>query len=140
MTPMAEILRRLLWFFICSCAIAYALFLLAGSTIRASAIDQSRVVQVRDSLAPGVHNLAGMVMVRSTCSELSVRTEQLSDTLFELQFTTWNEASLATCVQEDTPRSFRALIFAPAVGVDFSATLDGEPLVLSVIPSVEHSY
>lgn len=137
---MAEILRRLLWFFIVSCAVAYAFFLLVGSTIHANAIDSTRVVIARDSLGPGVHNLAGMVMVRSTCSELTVRTHQLSETEFQLQFSTWNESSLASCVQEDTPRSFRALVFAPAVGVSFSATLDDEPLILNVIPSVEHRY
>lgn len=137
---MAEILRRLLWFFIVSCAIAYALFLLVGSTIHAQAIDQSRVVVARDSLGQGVHNLAGMVMVHSSCAELSVRTEQLSQNTFELQFSTWNEPSLPSCAQEDTPRSFRALIFAPSVGVNFVATLDDEPLILSVIPSIEHSY
>ena len=137
---MADIFRRLLWFFIVSCAIAYALFLIAGSTIHAAAIDQSRIVAARDSLSQNAHNLSGMVMVHSSCAELSVHTQQLSQTQFELQFTTWNEPSLPSCAQEDTPRSFRALVFAPSVGITFTASLDGEALILSVIPSVEHSY
>lgn len=137
---MADIFRRLLWFFIVSCAIAYAFFLLIGSTIHAAAIDQSRVVVARDSLSQGAHNLSGMVMVHSTCDELSVRSVQLSDTLYQLQFSTWNEPSVQSCSKEDTPRSFRALVFAPSAGVYFSATLDDEPLTISVIPSIEHTY
>ena len=137
---MADILRRLLWFFIVSCALAYAFFLLVGSTIHADAIDQSRTVVARDSLAQNEHNLAGMVMVHSTCSELTVHTSQISENTFQLQFTTWQEPSVASCSDEDTPRSFRAHIFAPAVGVYFTATLDGDPLLISVIPSIEHSY
>ena len=140
MTPMADIFRRLLWFFIVSSALAYALFLILGSTIHASAIDQSRIVAARDSLSQGVHNLSGMVMVHSSCAELSVHTTQISQTEFQLQFTTWNEPTLPSCVEEDTPRSFRALVFAPSVGITFTATLDDQPLIISVIPSVEHSY
>ena len=81
-----------------------------------------------------------MVMVHSSCAELSVHTTQISQTEFQLQFTTWNEPTLPSCVEEDTPRSFRALVFAPSVGITFTATLDDQPLIISVIPSVEHSY
>ena len=137
---MADFFRRMLWFFIVSCAIAYAFFLIVGSTISANAIDQSRIVVARDSLSQGAHNLSGIVMVRSTCAELSVHSEQLSSDTYQLQFTTWNEPSVSSCSDEDTPRPFRALIFAPSVGVNFTATLDDQPLMLSVIPSIEHSY
>ncbi|MDB5238490.1 MAG: hypothetical protein JWM46_760 [Candidatus Kaiserbacteria bacterium] len=137
---MAEIFRRMLWFFIVSCAIAYAFFLLVGSTITSSAIDASRIIVARDSLSQGAHNLSGMVMVHSSCDELSVHSEQLSSDTYLLQFTTWNEPSIASCSHEDTPRPFRALVFAPSTGVYFTATLDDQPLGISVIPSIEHSY
>lgn len=137
---MADIFRRMLWFFIVCCAIAYAFFLLIGSTINTRAIDESRTVVARDALSQGAHNLSGMVMVRSTCDELTVRTKQLSFDTYLLQFTTWNQPSIASCAKEDTPRSFRALVFAPSVGVRFTATLDDEPLRITVIPSIEHSY
>ena len=137
---MADIFRRMLWFFIVSCAIAYACFLVLGSTIHAASIDASRIVMARDSLQQGAHNLSGMVMVHSNCDELSVHSTQLSLDTYQLQFTTWNEPSIASCDKADTPRPFRALIFAPSAGVHFTATLDDEPLRISVIPSVEHSY
>ncbi len=133
---MGETLRRFVWFFFVSSAVAYAFFLVVGSAIHTQAITETHTVVARDSLKPGTHYLAGMVMVRSTCAQLSVRAEKLSEDTYLLQFTTWTEPSLADCVEEDTPRSFRSVVFAPAAGVRFVATLDDEPIPLVVIPVV----
>lgn len=134
---MGDMIRRLVWFFFVSGAISYAFFIAAGSVIHAQAVDATRAVLARDSLKANVHRLSGMVMVHSTCAELSVRSEQMSHDTYELQFTTWQEPSVTECEVADTPRSFHAIIFAPAVGVHFRASLDGEPLAFGVIQVVE---
>jgi hypothetical protein len=131
---MGELLRRCVWFFIVASAIAYSVFLVAGSFISAQAIDASHIVQVRDALAPNVHNLSGMVMVPTTCTQLSVRTEQVSPFVYQLVFSTWKEPSVQDCENDEVPRAFRAVLFAPATGVDITATLDGAPLTLALFP------
>ena len=131
-------IRRLVWFFVISCVVAYAVFLAAGSSIQAQAIDASRIVKIRDSLNPGVHHLSGIVMVPTTCSELSVRTEQLSIDTYQIIFTTWKEPAIE-CITDDTARPFRAVVFAPAAGVHFVATLDDSPLDLAVYQVVDHT-
>ena len=134
---MKDALVRLVWFFIVACATSYVVFLIAGSAIRAQAIDESRIFLIRDSLKPGVHYLSGIVMAPSTCAQISVRSKQVSTTTYELIFTSWEEPSVP-CVQDDTPRSFRAVVFAPAAGVQFIGSLNEEPLSLAVIPVVQH--
>jgi hypothetical protein len=135
---MLDIVRRMVWFFIVACAVAYIIFLVLGSTIQARAFDESRVVLIRDSLAVGAHYLSGIVMVPRTCSQLSMSYEKVSDALYSLDFTTWDEPSVP-CKTEETPRSFRSVVFAPSTGISFIGALDGKPLQLSVIQVVEHS-
>lgn len=133
---MLELTRRLVWFFIVAAALAYAVFLLGGNAIQSEALDQTRIVLVRDHLEVGEHRLSGMVMVPSTCKQLSVRTSEIKPHVIHLAFTTWDEPNI-TCIEEDTPRAFRAVVFAPSVGVEFTATLDEEPLQLSIHPVTE---
>ncbi len=138
MLRMADMSWRLLWFFIIACAVSYTVFLVAGSTIKARALDESRTVLARDSLEPGVHYLSGIVTVRSTCAHLSVSSEKVSETSYHLRFSTWEEPSVP-CVREDVPRSFRTVVFAPAAGITFLASLDDEPLQLIVIQALAKS-
>ena len=133
---MADILRRLFWFGVVSTAVAYGVFLIAGSTINARAIDASHIAVIRDVLDPGAHHLSGMVMVHATCAQLSVRSEQAGEGLYHLEFKTWEEPNVE-CSREDTPRSFRAVVFAPAAGVKFVATLDGESIPIVILPVVD---
>lgn len=133
---MGDLIRRLVWFFVVASLIAYAIFLAAGSVITAQAIDQTHIANIRDSLDTGTHTLSGIVMVPSTCSELSVRTEQLATDTFQLVFTTWQEPSV-DCEILDTARPFRAVVFGPATGVRFVATLDGQPLQTAVYQVVD---
>lgn len=127
-----DLARRLVWFFVVASSLSYAVFLVAGSTIHKEAISETRRVLVRDYLKVGEHHLSGMVMVPSSCRQLSVKTEELSRELYHLKFTTWEEPYV-DCTYEDTPRAFRAIVFAPSVGVDFLATLDGAPLEIAVV-------
>ena len=76
-----------------------------------------------------------MVMVRSTCAELIVHTEQVSEELYRLRFKTW-ETPGVECVREETPRAFRTLISAPALGLRFVATLDDIPYSIVVLPVI----
>jgi hypothetical protein len=135
---MLDIVRRMVWFFIVAGAVAYIIFIALGATIHARALDESRLVVIRDSLDVGAHYLSGIIMVRRTCSQLSVTYEKIADGLYSLRFSTWDEPSVP-CTTEDTPRSFRAVVFAPSTGVTFVGSLDGEPLQLSVIQVVTHS-
>ncbi len=128
---MSDMISRLLWFFCAACLGSYAVFLLLGSSIHANAIDQSRVVQVRDVLKPHMHALSGMVMVQHTCDELSISTEEVTPTVHKLVFTTWQLPSVE-CKVEDVPRAFRAAVIAPAAGIEFIATLNDMPLTLVV--------
>ena len=133
---MKDALVRLTWFFIVACVVSYIVFLVAGSAIHAQAVDESRIVLIRDVLKPNVHYLSGIIMAPSTCAQVSVRSTQITTTVYQLIFTSWEEPSIA-CIREDTPRSFRAVVFAPAAGIQFIGSLDDEPLRLAVIPVVD---
>ena len=133
---MFDTLRRLVWFFIVASAISYGVFLISGTAIKAQALDDSRIVSVRDSLKPGVHYLSGMVMVHRTCADLAVRYEKVEEGLYKLIFTTWEDPSIP-CATDDTPRAFRAAVAAPAAGVTFIGSLDDEPLQLSIYQLVD---
>lgn len=133
---MSDILRRMVWFFILSCAFAYGTFLVVGSAIRSEAVDRTRIVLVRDVLKPNEHHLSGMVMAHTTCAQISLTTEAVDAVTYRLVFKTWETPSVR-CVAEDTPRSFRTVVFAPAVGVHFVASLDDELLTLVVEPVVQ---
>ena len=97
--------------------------------------DENIPVIVRDELGQGVHHLSGMVMVPSSCDQLSVRVEPRSDITFVLVFRTWREPS-TDCILDETPRYFRAILFAPSTGVGFSATLDGLGFPIVVLPAL----
>ncbi len=130
---MLELLRHVVWFFLVASAIAYMLFIAIGSVIHAEARGSTRVITVRDAYQPGQHNLSGMVMVPETCQQLVLSTQQTDSQEFTLAFTTWREPYVP-CQREDTPRSFRAVLFAPSIGVNFFASLDDAPLYISVVP------
>jgi len=136
---MIEFFRRLVWFFIVAAILAYAVFLVGGTIVQERAIADTRVVVVRDFLKVGEHHLSGMVMVPSSCTQLITKAVQISESAFQLKFSTWEEP-YTKCKKEDTPRAFRTIVFAPSVGVEFSATLDGAPLTISVVQATEHRY
>ncbi len=130
---MTETLSRLLWFTIVASAIAYVTYLIAGNIVNAQAADLYRPVIIRDELGQGVHHLSGMVMVPSPCDELSVRTEEITQSSYMLVFRTWREPSME-CADEEMPRYFRAQLFAPSVGITLTASLDGKSFPIEVLP------
>jgi hypothetical protein len=132
---MMDILRQMIWFIIVAGAVAYASFLVAGSLVSAQAAGAASPIMVRDELGPGSHQLSGMIMVPSSCDELSVRAETVSSSTYSLLFQTWQDPAV-NCSSDEVPRAFHAVLFAPAAGVDFTATLDGKDIPILVLPSV----
>ncbi len=132
---MFDMVRRLLWFGIVAAAFSYAGLLVTGRFVSAQAAQAYEPTLVRDDVSAGAHHLSGMLMVPSDCDQLSVRVEQIADTAYALRFTTWREPSVA-CGDEEVPRAFRTLVFAPAAGVEFTATLDERPISIATIVSL----
>ncbi len=135
---MGDVIRRMVWFFVVASFVAYATFLVAGSIVNAQTSGIVEPSIIRDELGPGVHRLIGMVMVPSSCDQLSVHTDKIAAFAFNLSFSTWRDPVVA-CSKEEVPRPFHAVLFAPAAGVDFVATLDGKNLPIEVIPVVPDS-
>ncbi len=132
---MGAIFSRMVWFFVVASLLAYATYLVVGNIAQAEASGENLPVVIRDELGKGVHHVSGMVMVPTPCDQLSVRTEAISNDTFVLVFRTWREPSV-DCTEEETPRYFRALLFAPSTGVAFTATLDGSSLPILVLPAL----
>lgn len=132
---MFDILRRLIWFGVVAAAFSYAGLLVMGSFVSAQAAQAYEPTLIRDDISAGSHHLSGMIMVPSSCDQLSVRSEQVSDTTYILRFTTWREPSVV-CDTEEVPRAFRTVVFAPATGVAFIATLDDRPISIATIVSL----
>ena len=130
---MGALFSRMIWFFVATSLLSYATFLIVGNIAHAQASGKNLPVVIRDELGTGVHHLSGMIMVPTPCDQISVRTEKTSDTAFTLVFRTWHEPS-AQCAKEETPRYFRAMLFAPSTGVTFIATLDGAGFPIVVMP------
>ena len=132
---MTDVMRRVLIFTLTAVALSYLVFVLAGASIYARADDKTNTVWVRDEISPNTHHLAGLVTVPSSCTELNEKTEQLSPVLFKLEFSTWEHPN-TECLHEPVQKEFYEIIFAPAVGVHFIATLDGATLPIIVVPYV----
>lgn len=126
--------RRLLWFFIIACVVAYACLVVIGNALADEVDAVSRTVLARDTLTPGAHHLAGMIMVDKTCTQVSLKARQTDTHSYLLEFTTWDDPAASECVHEEVPRPFRTIVFAPATGVTMTATIDGAPLLLVVLP------
>jgi hypothetical protein len=135
---MRDVVFRIIWFAIVACALAYMSLIFFGYAFATKASENTHLVIVQDDLQKGSHHLSGMVMVPSTCAELTLATNKISDHAYELAFETWNVPSVA-CQKEEVPRAFRTTLFAPPVGVDFIASLDGKPLTILVAPVVEQN-
>ena len=128
-------LRSLVWLVLILFIGLDATFLVANEMVRAN-LKPVRPVLVRDTIGVGSHTLSGTIPVSSTCDEVTVKTEQVSTTTYALMFTTWREPHVPLCIEREVTRQFRAIIFASSLGVSFTATLDGEPIPIAVIPDI----
>ncbi|MEY4747409.1 MAG: hypothetical protein RLZZ416_458 [Candidatus Parcubacteria bacterium] len=136
---MGYIVWPFLWFAFLAAAIAYGSYLFLGNIVHTRESGALGSVMIRDELQPGVHNLFGMVSVPTPCDELIVHTEALSTSTFMLSFRTWREPAIKDCPKEETPRSFHAVVFGPAAGIEFVASLNGAGLPIVVLPYASKS-
>lgn len=130
---MFDLIRRLVWFALAASTLSYAGLLFAGNFVSAQAARAYDPTLVRDEIELGAHHLSGMVMVPATCDELSMRIEQVDTFTYALRFSTWREPSVP-CTEEETPRAFREVLFAPSAGIHIIATLDERALPIAIIP------
>lgn len=126
-----------MWFAIVATAATFAIFVVLGNFVTYGA-QSSGSVAVHDVISPGEHDLNGIIVLPLSCDELSVETQELSSTAYQLVFSTWQDPSV-TCPQTPTPRTFETVVFAPSVGVSFSASLDGAPLPITIVSDVATS-
>jgi hypothetical protein len=131
-----DIVRRLVWFGIVASAASFAIFFVLGNFVVASAQNGGPVL-VRDALMPGVHHLSGMILLPLSCDELTVQTQEVSSATYLLAFQSWQDPSVP-CSTTPTPREFDTVVFAPSVGVGFSATLDGTAFPVTVLPDISN--
>lgn len=129
--------RRLVWFAIVATAASFAVFVILGNFVTATAQENGPVV-IHDWVSPGVHRLNGILVLPLQCDELSVEPRQVSATQYLLVFQTWQDPSI-NCPQTPTPRAFEAIVFAPSFGVNFTATLDDQPFSIGIIPDIASS-
>ncbi len=130
---MGAIFSRMLWTLVVISMLAYATYLVAGNVAQAQASGENLPILIRDELGAGVHHLSGMIMVPTPCDQMSVRTEEISRDSFMLVFRTWHQPSV-DCKNEETPRYFRAILFAPSTGIEFAATLNEKTFPILVLP------
>jgi len=133
MSVMLQMLHRLVWFTIVACLIAFMVLTVMGRLVFARAAGEDDPILVRDELTHGAHHLSGMVMVPSSCDELTLDVQEISSAMYEITFSTWQEPSVP-CDGSRTPRAFRDVLFAPAADALFTATLDGVALPILVLP------
>ncbi len=132
---MSEVLRRIFAFLVAATVISYLIFMIAGATIYARAEEKSRIIWVRDEITPNTHRISGLIEVPSSCTELYESTEMLSPLLIKLKFKTWEHPN-TECLHEPVKKQFYEIVFAPAVGVHFIATLDDVPIPILVVPYI----
>lgn len=121
------------WLMTSALILTYVSYLYFGriSVFAESPVQQVTIMDVISK--QGEHHLSGTVRVPSPCHGLSVKTIALSDTAYQLAFTTWQEPS-RTCEPHEQVRAFQTVVFAPSTGVSFVATLDGAALPVTVFP------
>jgi hypothetical protein len=127
--------NELLWRLVVIAAVitvaTYGIYLFFAGMISAESSEGPRIVAI-DQVSPGEHDLSGVVVVPSVCHGLSVNTRKISVSEYHLFFQTWQEPT-RICPDEPDTKPFRTTVYAPSVGVTFTATLDGEPIALQVI-------
>lgn len=134
---MNEVMWRLLWISAIATCTAYATFLFLGSALVVSD-DTQRKILAFDTAEPGQHLLKGVILVPSPCHDFTVKVSEPIRFTYHLAFETWEEPN-RDCAPEPMPRRFETVAFGPALGVSFSASIDGRPLKIYVTESFEET-
>lgn len=127
--------RSLVWFVLILLMGLGATLIVTNEIVRAN-LKTIRPILIRDKIGAGTHILSGVVPVSSSCDEIIVYTEKISDSLYAIIFSTWREPYISPCIEREVSREFRAVIFASSLGVSFTASLNGEPVPIAVIPEI----
>jgi len=126
---MGALLSRAIWLVLGVSAISYAFYVIIADTLH---IDAAQELVIVDAIGVAEHRLSGEIMVPSQCHAFAVTIEEIAYARFNLRFDTWQEAH-RDCPREPYPRKFHAVVFAPSLGTEFTAKLDGDPLAVRVV-------
>ena len=132
---MDDALRRAGWILVLVVAVAYGTFRAGDAIFNASNATTTPTV-ILDAFQKGQHRLTGMLFVKLTCEELSVKSESRGENAYELRFETWPEPSVP-CLKKPTLRGFDTIVFAPSNGIHFTASLNAQPFPIAVYRSEE---
>jgi hypothetical protein len=127
-----EFFWRALWIVFSILAVSYASYLYFGS-VHAAYFGEAPPIRILRVLKNGdEHHLSGNLPVPTTCHGLTVVPRAVSDTHFELAFTTWQEPA-RTCEPLGESRSFSTVIFSKTADISFSAILNGKELPIRIV-------
>jgi hypothetical protein len=132
---MDEALHRAGWIVVAVVLGAYATFLVTDQVFNSHTASSTPIV-IRDIMQKGQHHLYGKIYVPSSCDEIQLTVNTIGINKYELAFTTWAEPS-AVCSDLGAEQPFDTVVFAPAIGTEFTATLDKVPLPIAVYPTVD---
>ena len=130
---MDDMFWRMMVITFASVLVASASFLLFKTILIPEPDPKEDPIVVTDTVGKGTHNLTGILPVPSNCHSLSVSVREVGLFQYQLTFLTRPEPSRTDCVDETAYQTFYALVFAPALGAHFTATLDETPLDFKIV-------
>ncbi|MBI4068236.1 hypothetical protein HY413_02410 [Candidatus Kaiserbacteria bacterium] len=125
-------LVRLTLFTVTAIAIAYAAHMFFGSIIFAAAEEDASAIVLRDIYKNERHELSGIVMVPSTCHDLTVRAKDIDARSTAIILETWEQPFASACDKAPTPRAIHVTAFGPE-GLDLRGMQDGAWVPLTII-------
>ena len=131
----AGMIVRLTFFFVFAILTALVSHIFFGSIIFAAAQQEASAIVLKDAYKRGTHELSGIVMVPSSCHDLTVRTKDVTQTMSAIIFETWEQPFLTGCDRSPNPRSVQAIIFG-SEHLDIRAIYDGEWAPLTLVPAL----
>lgn len=123
---------RLTFFIVFAVLVAGASHIFFGSIIFAAAQEGASAIVLKDEFKNGTHELSGIVMVPSSCHDLTVRTKDVTHTMSAVIFETWEQPFIANCDRSPSPRSVQAVLFG-AENLDIRAIYDGEWVPIQLV-------
>lgn len=126
---MGSFVGRALWLILGVAAVTYALYVVLADTLHTAAAQELVVI---DHIGVAEHHLSGEILIPSQCHAFALNVEETAYARYNLRFDTWQEPH-RDCAAEPYPRQFHAVVFAPSLGTEFTAVLDGKPLSVRIV-------
>lgn len=113
----------------------YASQLYFGSIVAAETERNRSRVEVFDLLdvKKKTHRLSGIIMLPTACHRVTITSKQLAPGKYHVYFSTFGDTH--GCAAEPHPYSFRTIIDAPLVGVEFTGSLDWHDMDFVIVSS-----